>query len=348
MEEKILETINFELSFDYISPYFILRDINIDVYKQQKVGLIGESGSGKTSFANSILQLFNPEEVSYFGDINFYPKKGCVFCENDKVSIVETLEEETEDTICYDVFVLDKKLMRHLRGYHISMIFQDPFSALNPVKKVGVQVEEVVKNHNKKISKKEVKNKVLELFSLVELSEPEIIYNKYPHQLSGGQLQRVCIAISIANQPELIIADEPTTALDQELRIKILDLLNLLINKSGSSLILITHDIHIVKNFVDYIYILYAGEILEEGNTKQVLYNPLHPYTQMLLETYPDKTRKGKKLNVIPGQIPDLSQDIIWHRCIFYDRCNKKLAQCGHTKPEMVSIKGQKVKCLRY
>lgn len=353
MQEVVLQSQNLEVSFwdkKRDLPYFILRDINLEIYNGQKVAIIGESGSGKTTLGNTILLLNDPKETTYFGNLVFYSslKKNCEFCFKENY-IISTIEEEYENGTGYDVQVLDEIFMRHLRGNHISMIFQDPFAVLNPVIPVGKQIEEVLKIHNRNLSKQEIYDKTLYLLSLVNLPEPKIIYNKYPHQLSGGQQQRICIAIAIANNPELIIADEPTTALDAHLKDTILQLLTELVSKNLSSLLLITHDINIVKNYVDYIYILYAGEILECGSTKQIFYNPLHPYTQMLLSCNIDKTKRGTKLPTIPYDFPDLAdQDFIFERCIFLNRCQKKKKVCEEYKPTMYSVKEQKVKCFLY
>ncbi len=350
----VLEITDFETAF-YIKPkdkyLFALREINFELYKAQKIAFVGESGSGKTTLANAILQL-NPNNVTtYFGNIIFYPQKeNCSIC-LDKYSIVTTEEhyDENTQTTSYDIHTLDEELLNHIRGNHISMIFQDPFTALNPVLRVGEQISEVILNHNLNITKKEVYDKVIELLSKVELPEPHIIYKKYPHQLSGGQIQRVCIAIALANIPEILIADEPTTALDATLKHTILSLLTHLVGSFSTSLILITHDINLVKNYVDYVYILYAGEIIESGLTKQIFYNPLHPYTKLLMSCSVDKTKKGQKLPVIPYELPDLTdQDFIYEKCIFLNRCPQRNNRCETKKPQLYSIKGQKVKCLLY
>lgn len=349
IEQLLLKTEFLEVSFYSKikdTHYFVLRDVNIEVYSGQKIAIVGESGSGKTTFANTILLLNDENITTYFGNVIFCPTKDC--CEAE-FEIISTKEEEIGDSISYDVTTISNtNWIEHIRGYHISMIFQDPFNALNPVIPVGKQVEEVIKTHHPNMSKKDLYNKTIELFEKVKLLQPEIIYKKYPHQLSGGQIQRVCIATAVANSPEIIIADEPTTALDAQLRNEILNLLTSLVEQEKSSLILITHDINLVKNYVDYVYILYAGEIVECGSAKQIFYNPLHPYTQMLLSCYPEKSKKGKMLPTIPSELPDLSdQDFIFEKCIFLNRCNKRFHKC-ESKPELYSIKGQKVKCFLY
>ncbi len=348
----VLNIENLDVSFDIKDKtYFVLRGINLELYSGQKIAIVGESGSGKTTLANSVLLLNEKKITSYFGNIIFYPKKeNCNFC-FPKWEIVYTEEYYNEQTnvSTYEVFELDEYSMNHLRGNHISIIFQDPFTALNPVIPVGKQVEEVIKNHNPNLTKKDIYNKVLDLFLQVNLNEAQTIYKKYPHQLSGGQLQRVCISIAIANQPEIIIADEPTTALDAYLRETILDLLINMTQKYNSALLLITHDINIIKNYVDYVYILYAGEILEIASTEQIFYNPLHPYTQLLFSCYADKAKKGHKLPTLPYELPDISDhDFVFEKCIFLNRCNKKIKRCNEGKPELYSIKEQKVKCFLY
>ncbi|MCS7151870.1 MAG: ABC transporter ATP-binding protein [Endomicrobia bacterium] len=313
--------------------YFILRDINIDLYNAKKIAIVGESGSGKTTLANSILLLNDERITKYSGNIIFYSAKNCC---NGSYNILSTVETEK---------ILN---IQHIRGYHISMIFQDPFNALNPVVCVGEQVEEVIKIHSPDLTKKELYDKTLDLFKKVKLPEPEIIYKKYPYQLSGGQLQRVCISVALANNPEIIIADEPTTALDASLRDEILNLLTELVTKEGSSLILITHDINLIRQYVDFVYVLYAGEIVEYGLAKQIFYNPLHPYTQMLLSCYPDKSKKGKRLPTIPSELPDLfDYNFVFGKCIFVNRCEKKFSRC-ETKPHINFVNGQYVKCFLY
>lgn len=342
-QKKILDIENFGVSF-YSKiknkNYFVLRDINLEVYSKQKIAIVGESGSGKTTLANSILLLNDRNITTYFGNIKFYPVKNSCNCSNNVVEIINS--EKTLHALSY-------KEISHIRGFHISIIFQDPFNALNPVIKIGKQIEEVIENHNPFLKRDEIYEKTLELLKKVKLEPNYLIYNKYPHQLSGGQLQRICIATSIANSPEIIIADEPTTALDSSLKEEILNLLLELVENEQSSLIIITHDINIIKDYVDYIYILYAGEIIEYGTTKQIFYNPLHPYTQLLFECYPKKDKKGQKLKIIPLGLPDFSEvDFIFKKCIFLNRCPQKFNICFEKKPKFYAVKEQKVKCFLY
>lgn len=328
-EDKVLEIKNFSFQYRGEKNFFALRDIELTILKGQKVAVIGESGSGKSTLAYSILGLIPEEEMILEGEINFYPVKSCC---SEVISITKLSESK----------------LNHLRGNHISIIFQDPFSALNPVLPIGEQVEEVILNHYPQIDKNELYSKTIKLLKSVKLKDEEIVYKKFPHQLSGGQLQRICIATSIANTPELIIADEPTTALDASLREDILGLINYFISKDKISLMLITHDLSIVKNYVDYIYILYAGEILEYGEKDRLINSPLHPYTQSLLEAYPEKAKKGKPLPTIEGQIPDLTNKEFFSKCIFLNRCNKKIEKCYKMKPEFFNKKNCFVKCWLY
>lgn len=317
---------------------FILRNIELEIFEATKVAVVGESGSGKTTLANTILLLNDKDYTTYSGDVEFYPLKNN--CCRDKIDIIKTNIQTC---------LLNEKTMRHLRGNHISMIFQDPFNALNPVLKVGKQVEEVIYNHNSHLTKKEVYNKVIDLFYKVKLPQPEIIYHKYPHQLSGGQIQRICIATALANKPELLIADEPTTALDASLKETIINLLTELVVENNSSLILITHDINLVKNSVEFVFVLYAGEIIEVALTKEIFQKPLHPYTSLLLECSIDKTKKGKRLSTIPYDLPDLTDEKIFEKCIFYNRCPKKIEKCEFLKPNFYSYNDDhKVKCFLY
>lgn len=333
MKLELLKIKNFNLSYrsNFGTEFYVLRDINLNIMKKQKVALIGESGSGKSTLGYSILRLISDEEITFSGEIIFFSNKKCC-----------------ETTQLFDRNNIFEDKIRHIRGRHISMIFQDPFSALNPVIPVGKQIEEIILNHNNKISKEALCRKVSQLLNLVKLDNEVGLYKKFPHQLSGGQLQRICIAIAIANIPELLIADEPTTALDASLRKNILDIILELVSKNDMSLLLITHDLMIVKDYVDYIYILYAGEIVEEGDVLSLTKNPLHPYSQMLISCYPEKSKKGHSLPTISGQMPDLRDKNNFNRCIFFNRCYKKITKCNFEKPEIYMYNKSKVKCFLY
>lgn len=335
-ENTILKIENLNVNFKLNQKFFyILRDINVNICKKEKIAVVGESGCGKSTLANTILLLNDKKITNYSGNLEFFPIKNC--CKKNKYEIIKQQEIISEDEI------------RHIRGNHISIIFQDPFNALNPVIPIGKQIEEVILNHNKEYNKKEVYNKTIELLEMVNLKEPQLIYKKYPHQLSGGQIQRICITIAIANKPEIIIADEPTTALDADLKDSILITLKDLVEKESSALILITHDIGIIKNYVDYVFILYLGEIIESAKTQDVFKNPLHPYTEFLLSCYIDSTKKGQKLPAIPYDPVSLDdENFIFKKCIFLNRCSKKKKKCEILKPEVFNIESHKVKCWLY
>ncbi len=335
-ENTILKIENLNVSFKLNKKiFYILRDININIHKKEKIAIVGESGCGKTTLANTILLLNDEVITDYSGNLEFFSTKGC--CKKNKYELIKQHKFLSKDEI------------KHIRGNHISIIFQDPFNALNPVVAVGKQIDEVILNHHKEYNKKEVYNSTIKLLEMVNLKEPELVYKKYPHQLSGGQIQRICIAIAIANKPEIIIADEPTTALDADLKDSILKMLKDLVDKETSALVLITHDISIIKNYVDYIFILYLGEIIEAGKTIQVFENPLHPYTQFLLSCYVDATKKGKKLPTLPYDPINLyDKNFIFKKCIFLNRCSKKIKKCETLKPEVFKIESQKVKCWLY
>jgi oligopeptide/dipeptide ABC transporter ATP-binding protein len=333
MTNELLKIKNFSLSYKIGSnnELHILRDINLTIAKKQKVAIVGESASGKSTLAYAILRLIPEPEINFTGEIIFFPVKKCC----------------NETNLCNKEKSFEHQL-NHIRGNHISLIFQDPFSALNPVIPIGKQIEEVFLNHNINISKDDLYKKSLELLNRVNLGNEIGIYKKFPHQLSGGQIQRICIAIAIANNPELLIADEPTTSLDASLRKSILETILNLVEKNDMSLLLITHDLNLVKDYVDYVYILYAGEIIEQGEVLSLIKEPLHPYTQMLISCKPEKSKKGMPLPTIPGQMPDLKEKNFFDRCIFLNRCTKKLEKCNFVKPNFYIHNNSKTKCFLY
>lgn len=288
----------------------IIDNINFSIEKGEIFSIVGESGSGKTLTGLSIINLL-PDFFRINGRLIFQGK---------------------------DILKLNTSEIRKLRGRKISCIFQDPMASLNPVLKVGYQVAEMLVYHYQ-ISKKEAFKKTKELFQKLKISH---IFNSFPHQLSGGMRQRVMIAMAVVCEPELIIADEPATALDVTVQEEILDLLYLLVKKEHRSLLLITHDINILGEYADRVMVLYAGRIMEMGSTEEIFKNPLHPYTKALLNCLP---REGKKIEGIPGNIPDLKN--LPEGCVFYPRCSYKRNDCI-TEPlylhEVTS--GHMVRCL--
>ncbi len=259
----LLEIIN--LSVEYFrgtKTIPAVKNVSLSLDGGESAGIVGESGSGKSTVALAILKLLSAHDSKISGGtINFEGR---------------------------DILKMSGEEIRKIRGKDIGIIFQDPFSSLNPVLRIGKQIEETLEVHSdKKISGTELKNRTLEILKSVRMSDPERIYNSYPHQVSGGQRQRSMIAIAIANRPKLLIADEPTTALDVTVQKEILDLLSLLKKEMNMALILITHHLGIVSQTTEKLYVMYQGEIVEEGLTKNILRNPQHPYTQNLLQSIP-------------------------------------------------------------
>lgn len=231
-----------------------------------------------------------------------------------------------------------------LRGSEISMIFQEPMTALNPLIKVGKQVCECLLTHQKGISKKEAKSLVLEQLKSVGLPDVEDLYDCYPHQLSGGQRQRVMIAMAFINNPALLIADEPTTALDVTIQTQIMDLMRQMNKKTNTAILLISHELGVVSRLCSRVYIMYAGRIVESGPVDQILSDPLHPYTKGLVEAIPDITKRGKPLKAIPGSVPGLYARSNTG-CGFAERCEYCTNKCQKEVPLLVQDGGRAVAC---
>jgi len=295
--------------------------ISLELKEGEVLGLVGESGCGKSVTLLSILGL-----VPYPGKIT----GGEVWFEGENL-----LEKSSNE-------------MRYFRGNKISMIFQDPMTTLNPVFRVGEQIRESLSVHNyKKISKKIEKEKVLKLIKDVGLPSPEQIYQQYPHQLSGGMQQRILIAIALSCNPKVILADEPTTALDVTVQAQILDLLRKINKDVGTGIIFVTHDLGVVAEFCQKVAVMYAGKIVETGSVEQIIFKPKHPYTKGLLKSIPKIGDKKNKVQSIPGDVPDLAA--LPPGCSFYPRCNKSVHKCQKGEiPLKVMEKGRQVRCLLY
>lgn len=277
---KLLEVKNLSLSFSSkLGKKQVLKDISFSLFKSKTLGIVGESGSGKSLTALSILKLLPNNANIDTGDI-FY------FAQNKEINLIQLSEEE----------------LLNIRGKDISMIFQEPMTSLNPSLKCGDQVFEIIIKHSK-ISRKDAKNQVVELFKEVKLPDPKRIYNSYPHEISGGQKQRVMIAMAIALKPSILIADEPTTALDVTVQKTIIELLKQIQVKYQMSIIFISHDLGVISQIADDVLVMYKGEIVEFGTSDQVLLNPKHPYTNGLLNCRPD-------LNFSKDRLPILSDFI--------------------------------------
>ena len=295
-----------------------VNKISFDIKKGEVLGLVGETGAGKTTTALGILGLL-PAKVGHV--------------------VQGSIELEGKDLL-----KLSEKEMRQIRGKKISMIFQDPMTALNPVKTVGDQIAEVVLLHNH-CSKAEALKRAQEMLAMVGIV-PER-YRDYPHQFSGGMKQRIVIAIALACEPELLIADEPTTALDVTIQAQILDMMRKLQKDQGTSVILITHDLGVVAEMCDNCAVMYGGELVEYGTLEQVFDNPKHPYTRALYKSIPSLDKDVHRLEVIPGLVPDPSD--LPEYCSFYERCSEKCDKCNKYDPVCTEVEpGHYAKCLQY
>lgn len=284
-----------------------VNGVSFGIGKGKVLALVGESGCGKTMTALSILRLVPQPGRIISGKIIFNGK-----------NLLELKESQ----------------MQAIRGKEISLIFQEPGLALNPVYTIGNQIGEVIKLHRKEI--KNIKKETMRLLQIVKIPEPEHRIRAYPHQLSGGMQQRALIAMAIAGRPKLLIADEPTTALDVTVQAQILILIKELVKKLDMSVLLITHDLGIVAETSDNVAIMYAGKIVEYTNVYELYKNPLHPYTKRLLESIPRMDSRQKRLPAIPGQVPDIAN--LPGGCAFHPRCDIAIAQCKTKIPILREI----------
>ena len=290
--------------------------VGFKVYQGEVLGLVGESGCGKSVTAFSIIRLLDYPGKTVEGEILF---KG------------ENLLRKTDAE------------MRKIRGKDIAMIFQEPMTALNPVLTVGFQISEALLMHFK-ISQEEAIKKTIELLKKVGISMPEQRINEYPHQLSGGMRQRAMIAMAMSCDPILLIADEPTTALDVTIQAQILDLMSTLLREFNGSLIMITHDLGVIAEIADRIAIMYAGKIVEYANKRTIFYRPLHPYTFGLLTSIPRLDIEMKRLNVIPGVVPNPLH--FSEGCKFNPRCRFRTDRCKEEEPQLIKVEeGHYVRC---
>lgn len=289
-KERILEVNHLDLSFRLGSEVnYVIRDISFHVNKGETLAIVGESGSGKSVTTKAILGMIDDNGTLSNGEILFRFGK-----------------EESKDEVI-DLAKKDKKFMQqNIRGSRIAIIFQDPMTSLDPTMTIGKQIMESMLEHKKVVSKKEAMKKTIELLDLVGIEQPEKRVKQYPHQLSGGMRQRVVIAIALACEPDLLIADEPTTALDVTIQSQILELIKDLQKKTGVSIIFITHDLGVVANVADRVAVMYAGKIIEEGLASEIYYDPRHPYTWGLLSSIPSLEGQDEEIYSIPGSPPNL------------------------------------------
>ncbi|WP_039836236.1 ABC transporter ATP-binding protein [Paenibacillus sonchi] len=294
--------------------------VSFQVREGETVCIVGESGCGKSVTAMSIMGLVEaPGGQVNGGRIDFAGE---------------------------DLLQLDKNTLRAIRGNEIAMIFQEPMSSLNPVMKIGEQIMEPLMVHLK-LSKKQARIRAVELITQVGIARPEQIFGSYPHELSGGMLQRIMIAIAVSCNPKLLIADEPTTALDVTIQAQILDMLREFKESGGMSILLITHDLGVVAEMADYVIVMYSGQIVEEGGVVELFNHPKHPYTRGLLKSKPVVGQRLEELYSIPGQVPNpltLEQS-----CYFHDRCEHCMPVCRSRQPRLKELDGgQKTACWLY
>ena len=324
------------VEFDNVCTYFFsdvgvvkaVDGVSYEVPVGKTVGIVGESGCGKSVTSLSLMQLLQrPSGQTVGGEIRFNLGEG--------------------DGRAYNIVNTPNSIMEKIRGNRISMIFQEPMTALNPVFRIGQQVDEVTQLHFPEMTQEQVKARTLEMLELVGIANKEGVYDMYPHELSGGMRQRVCIAIALACRPALIIADEPTTALDVTIQAQILDLLGSLKDKLNSSIMLITHDLGVVAGMADYVVVMYAGRVVEKGTTDDIFHHPAHPYTIGLMRSKPVVGKKVDELYNIPGSVPNPVE--MPNYCYFRDRCEMRCEQCaGQYPPEIRISDTHAVSCYRF
>ena len=309
--------------------------VSFSIPKNKIVGVVGESGCGKSVTSLSIMQLVAAPQGQITG--------GSIRFNSDKLGY-----NEDGKKLGFDVTKMPTEEMHKIRGQDITMIFQEPMTSLNPVFTIGYQLDEVSFLHKPELSKEEVKAYSIEMLKKVGISMPERFYAAYPHELSGGMRQRVMIAMALAGNPKLIIADEPTTALDVTIQAQILELLKDLQVNQGCSIMLITHDLGVIAEMADEVVVMYAGKVIERGSAKEIFHNPLHPYTMGLQKSKPLITSDSNApLYSIPGQVPNPIN--LPNNCYFKNRCGKCAGKCSGEYPKEVKINDEHyVSCYLY
>ena len=310
------------LEIDNLHSYFFteqgvvkaVNGVSFDIPKNKTVGIVGESGCGKSVTSMSVMRLLQgPTGQIVSGEIRFHAK--------EKI---------------FDIAKMPMRDIHKIRGSEIAMIFQEPMTSLNPIFTIGEQLDEVTFINKKGASKEEAKAKSIEMLNLVGIAMPERVYGAYPHELSGGMRQRVMIAMALASDPRLIIADEPTTALDVTIQAQILDLLRDLKDKIDGSIMLITHDLGIIAEMADYVVVMYAGRVIEKGTVEEIFHNPLHPYTIGLQKSKPTVDSSSEELYNIPGNVPNPVN--MPNHCYFKERCAMCKAKCSGDYPDMIQV----------
>lgn len=310
---SLLEIENLQTEFGSIKA---VKDISFSINKGEILGIVGESGSGKSVTAHSIMRLIEPPGKISTGRI--------IFNDNDKQ---------------LDLLTLSDKELESILGNQISMIFQDPMTSLNPVLTIGFQIAETLRVH-RGLSKAQAKKQVILLLKRIGINNAEQKFNAYPHEFSGGMRQRVMIAMAIACQPKLLIADEPTTALDVTIQSQILSLLREFRRAFGMSVVIITHDLGVVAQLADRVIVMYSGRIVENAPVKMIFQNPRHPYTQALIASIPRLGMKAERLQAIEGSPPRVLVDDESF-CSFYPRCSYRMLICKESRPVLKKISGE-------
>lgn len=323
------------LEFDNLKTYFFtdtgtvkaVDGVTFSIPKGATVGIVGESGCGKSVTSLSTMRLLQgPQGQIVGGEIRFNNKN-------------------TNKAV--DITKLPLKDMQKIRGNEISMIFQEPMTSLNPVFTIGDQLAEPIELHNPKIKKQDLEKKIIDLLKLVGIADPEGIINRYPHELSGGMKQRIVIAMALCCDPQLIVADEPTTALDVTIQAQILDLLRDLKHKINASIMLITHDLGVVASMCDYVVVMYAGRVIEKGTVHEIFKDPKHPYTIGLIKSLPSLNIGNEKLYSIPGNVPNPIN--MPNHCYFKNRCDQCFDTCFGDYPSIKKItETHEVSCYLY
>lgn len=357
------------VEFDDLHTYFytdtgVVKAVNgvtFSIPEGSTVGVVGESGCGKSVTSLSLMQLVSgPSGQIVDGSIRFRTKAFRRDKKGKKIPVYETEEVNGETVVkckngkpvvkkddlggvlyetdekVYDIANMPVEAMRSIRGREISMIFQEPMTSLNPVFTIGYQLDEVAFLHIEGISKKNAKKRSIEMLNLVGIADPEGVYKKYPHQLSGGMRQRVMIAMALLCNPRLIIADEPTTALDVTIQAQILDLLREIKDKISGSIMLITHDLGVVAEMADFVVVMYAGKVIEMGTAEDIFDRPMHPYTIGLQKSKPTVDGEVESLYCIPGFVPNPVD--MPNYCYFRDRCDRCTKQCAGEYPHLVKV----------
>ena len=315
-----------------------VNGVSFDIPKNATVGVVGESGCGKSVTSMSIMQLLQgPQGQIYSGSIRFAAHDYRRDAKGNPIKTVQNGKEvfQTEDKV-YDIAQMPIREMHRIRGRQIAMIFQEPMTSLNPVFTIGNQLDEVTFIHTPGATREMAKQRSLEMLNLVGIAMPERVYNSYPHELSGGMRQRVMISMALICNPRLIIADEPTTALDVTIQAQILDLFRDLKERIDGSILLITHDLGIIAEMADYVVVMYAGRVIEQGTAAEIFHNPLHPYTIGLQKSKPTLDSDSDTMFNIPGNVPNPVN--MPNHCYFKERCTQCVGKCAGDYPCMVQV----------